>query len=104
MEEEERVALRAAVGFIQPFDPLPGQPQQRLVLWHHLGVGVPEVGQQAEVQILVSIGQEANFQRLDQLLNVWSAGEHRWDHDQGARFRWNPAGKVQARQRLQDRQ
>ena len=55
---------------VQRFDPLPGQPQQRLVFRHHLGVRVPEVGQQAEVQILIAIGQEPNFQRLDQILDV----------------------------------
>ena len=31
---------------------------------------VGEIGQEAEVQVLVAVGQEAHFQRLDQVLDV----------------------------------
>ena len=45
------------------------------------------------MQVLVPIGQEPDFQRLDQILDVLRAGEHRRDHDQSARFRRNPSEK-----------
>ncbi len=70
MKEEKRVAFCIRVLFIQLFDPLPGQPQQRLVLRNRFLERIPEIRQQAEVQVVVPIGQEPDFQRLDQILDV----------------------------------
>ena len=47
---------------------------------------IAKIGQQAEVQVVVAIGQEPDFQRLDQVLDALRAREHGRDHDQRARF------------------
>jgi hypothetical protein len=99
VKEEERVAPFTPVLFIQPFDPLPGQPQQRLVLRNRFLARVPEIRQQAEVQVVVPICQEPDLQGLDQVLDVAGARKHRRDHHQGARFRRDSFGKVHSRQR-----
>jgi len=70
VEKEESIAFCAPVLFIQLFDPLPGQLQQRLVFRSRLLVRVPEISQQAEVQVLVPVCEEPDFQRLDQVLDV----------------------------------
>ena len=70
MEEKERVASCAPVFFVQLFDSVPGQQQQRLVLRQRFLVRVPKIGQQAEVQVLVPVRQEPDFKRLDQILDV----------------------------------
>ena len=56
MKEEESVAFGAPVLFIQLYDSLPGQPQQRLVLRIGFLPCVPEIRQQSEVQVLVPVG------------------------------------------------
>jgi hypothetical protein len=55
MKKEERVALCIPVLFIQLFDPLPGQPQQRLVLRNRFLESIPEIRQQAEVQVVIPV-------------------------------------------------
>ena len=50
-----------------------GQLQQRFVLRQRFRVRVLKIGQQAEAQIVVPIGQEPDFQRLDQILDVLRA-------------------------------
>ena len=104
MEKEEGIAFCTPVLFIQLFDPLPGQPQQRLVLRKGFLPCVPEIRQQTEVQVLVPIRQKPNFQRLDQILDVLRAREHRRDHGQGAQFRRNSSDKVHSRQQMRRRQ
>ena len=81
-----------------------GQPQKRFVLRQRFFDGVAEISQQTEVEVVIPICQEADFQRLDQVLDVLSAGEHRRDHDQGARFRRDSSGKVHSRQQVRRRQ
>ena len=71
MKEEESVAFRAPVLFIQLVDSRPGQQQQRLVLRQRFLVRVPKIGQQAEVQDCVPVRQEPDFKRLDQILDVF---------------------------------
>ncbi len=56
------------------------------------------------MQVAVAIGQEPDFQRLDQALDVARAGEHGRDHDQGAGCRRNARREVHARQRMRRRQ
>ena len=99
MEQEERVAPVAWVLFVQRFDPLRRQLHQRCILRQRFLLRVPKIGQQAKVQVIVPIGQEPDFQRFDQILDVLRAGEHRRRHHQGAHFRRNTPGKVHARQR-----
>ncbi len=108
VEEEEDVAGRAfgrrlvgaAVLLVQALDPGARGPQQRLVLRHRFGRRVAEVGQQAEMQMGVAIGEEADLQRLDQPVDAFDAGEHRGDDDQRARRHRQPEREIHARQRL----
>jgi len=76
-----------------------GQPQQRLVLRNRFLACVPEISQQIEVQVLVSIRQKPNFKRFDEMIDVFRADEHRRDHGQSAEFRRDPFGKVHSWQR-----
>ena len=100
MKKEERVALCAPVLVVQLFDPLPGQPHQLLVPGDRLLARIQEIRQQAEVQVLIPIRKEPDFQGFDQGLDAAGAREHRRDHHQGARFRRNPFGEVHSRQRI----
>ena len=97
-------SFRTPVLFIELFDSLPGQPQQRFVLRQRFFERVSKVGQQAEVQMVVPICQETDFQRIDQILDVLNAREHSRDYHQSARFRRNPFGEVHSRQRMRRRQ
>ena len=56
------------------------------------------------MQVVVPVCQEPDFQGLDQVLDVAGAREHRRDHHQGARFRWDSFGEVHSRQRPWRRQ
>ena len=100
VEKEERGARRVPVLVVQLLDPLPGQPQQLPVLRDRFLVRIQEIRQQAEVQVVIPIRQEPDFQGLDQGLDVAGAREHRRDHHQGARFRRDPFGEVHSRQRM----
>ncbi len=104
VEQEEGVAPVARVLFVQRFDPPRGQLHQRFIFRQGFLPRIPKIGQQSKVQAVVPVGQEPNFQRLDQILDVPRAGEHRRRHHQGAGFRRNTPGKVQARQRPGRRQ
>ncbi len=84
MKEEENIAFDAPVLFIQLFDALPGQIDQRLVLRQRFGGRIPKISEQAEVQVLIPICQEPDFQRLDQSRDVLRAREHSRDHHEGA--------------------
>ncbi len=100
MEEEEGAAVSVPVLLVQLLDLLPREPEERLVLRKRLLARVREVRQQAEVQMLVPIRQEPDLQRLDQILDVLRARDHRRDHDERARFRGNPRGEVHSRQQV----
>ena len=104
MKEEENVAFRTPVLFIQLFDSLPGQPQQRFVLRQRFFERVSKIGQQAEVEMVVPICQETDFQRIDQILDVLRACEHSRDYHQSTRFLRDPFGEVHSRQRMRRRQ
>ena len=104
MKQEENIAFGVPVLFIQRFDSLPGQPQERLVLRQGFCVRIAKISQQAEVQVLVPICQEPDFKRLDQTRDVLRAREHSRHHHEGPRFRGNSGGKVQARQWLRRHQ
>ena len=121
MEQEER-ALSVAVGRFRPLRHLRAPLDASAYLSfrssmllrassnsaascrQHFLVRVRKVGQQAEMQIAVPIGEEANFERLDQIVDVSGAGEHGRDHHQrvcdAAEFpRKNPSAAVDAASR-----
>ncbi len=108
MEEEEIVApgfaLSIAIFLVQLFDPRLRQPYQRPVLRERFLVRVAKIGQQAEVQAFIPIRQEPDFQRLDQILDALSTGEHGRNHHQRARLRRDPFGEVHFRQRMRRHQ
>ena len=104
MEQEEDIIPAGRVLRIQCVDPLPGKLQQISVLGQRFLGSVAEIGQQAEVQVDVAIGEEPHFQRLHKTLDVVRAGEHGRDHHQGARFRRDARGEIHARQRMRRRQ
>ena len=49
--------------------------------------------------MLVTIGQESDFERLEEV-SMCSIAQHRRDDDQGSRFRGNALGEVHSRQRM----
>ena len=106
VEEKEGVAGCALLGrvrgrqvlCVQVVDSLPCEPQQGLVLGQRFGGRIPKIGQQAEMQMVVPIGEEPDLQRLDQAFDAFGAGEHRRDHHQRARLRRQPPRKVHSRQ------
>ncbi len=108
VEQEEPVAARLiAVGrvfLVQRRNPLLGQLQQCCVLRKCFLVRVHKIGQQAEVQVLVAIGQKPHFQRFDQLLDAGRAGEQGRHHHQRARLRRDALGEVHAGQWLRRHQ
>ena len=55
------------------------------------------------MQVVVSIGQEPDFERLDQLLECFNATQHRRDHDQRADS-GGYLGEVHSRQRMRRHQ
>jgi hypothetical protein len=71
MKEEENIAFAAPVLFIQLFDALPGQIHQQLVLWQRFYGCVPKISEQTEVQVLIPICQEPDFQRFDQSFSMF---------------------------------
>ncbi len=78
MEEEEEVVPDSrpvtAIFRVQLADLRPGQLQQQPVVGHRFLPSVAEIGQQAEMQALIAIRQEADFQRLGQILHSRRAG------------------------------
>ena len=98
MKQKEEIAGRGPVLFVQRLYPLPGQQQQRFVPGQFFLGGIPEVGKQAKLQVIVPVCQEPDLQGLGEMPNVFRAGQHGRDHHQSRRFRRNPLGKVHSRQ------
>jgi len=103
MKQEEGSAFWTRVLPVQLFDSLLGQPQQRFVLRQRFFDGVAKISEQTEVEVVIPICQEADFQCLDQVLDVLSAREHRRNHHQSSNS-WGILGKIHARQRARRRQ
>ena len=94
VEQEEAVAVaRGVVLAVQRLDPRCRQAQQRLVFGGRGARRIVEVGQQAEVQVGVAVGQETHFQLLCQVLDPLLAAQQRRHDDQGA-FVWRDAELV----------
>jgi 3',5'-cyclic AMP phosphodiesterase CpdA len=108
VEQEEPVAARliaaSRVFLVQRRNPLLGQLQQRLVLGKCFLRRVRKIGQQAEVQMCVPIGQKPHLERFDQLLDAGGAGEQGRHHHQRAHLRRDACGEVHAGQGLRRHQ
>ena len=74
---------------IQLVDSCLGKSKQRLIAGKRFLARVGKIGQQAEVQTRVAIGETPDFERLDQILDVANAGEHRRNDHQRPRVRRN---------------
>ncbi len=91
------VALRRVLR-VERRDARGGVRHQFVVARHVLGGRVAEVGQQAEVQVRVAVGEEAHLERLDQLVDAGDAADERRHHDQRARAAGDAERVVHARQ------
>ena len=100
MEEEEEISAFRRIAGIETFDLAHGVFHQRLVARHFLLGCVQEIGQQAEMQVRIAIGQEAHLQSFDQGIDAGLTPDHaRHDH-QRARAGGDAFGVIHARQRL----
>ena len=104
MKQEEAIPPRARVPGVQPLDAPARQPQERPVVRERFRRRVTKIRQQAEVQVVVPVRQEPDFQRLDQAFDALRAGQHGRNHHQSARFRRNPSGEIQSRQQVRRHQ
>lgn len=82
MEKEEKILAAPRITGIQLVDPPAGQGKQGRVFRHDGLRRIAEIGEQAEMQVLIAIGEKADLQRLDQILDPGSAGQHGWDDNQ----------------------
>ena len=109
MEQKKTIGVgtgdvAAGVFLIQRVDPFHGQLQQRFVLGKCFLRGITKIRQQAEMEVSVAIGEEADLQRLNKMLDRLRTGEHRRNDNQRAR-RWrNASREVHSRQRVRRHQ
>ena len=82
MKEKKCLAVLAVVFGIERFDACSGQHHQLLVTWDCCLRGILEIREKREVQVLVSIGEESDFERLDEVIDALGALEERGDDDQ----------------------
>ena len=90
----------AAVFLVQLGNSGLGQRQQRRICNERFLRRIAKIGQQGKIQTGIAISQKPDFQRLDQILNACSAGQHGWHHHQRLERRRNAGGKIHARQRF----
>ena len=98
MKQEENIVAFAFVLFVERLNSFPCSIEESLVLWHHFGRGVTPIGQQAEMEMLITIGQVSDLQRLDQVTHGLSTGQHRGYGHERAKLAGNPVRKVHAGQ------
>ena len=102
MKQEKRIAvvgiLRMAVLLIEFIDARGNECEQWCVRRLRLFRGILKIRQQSEVQFGVAIGEEAHFERLDQIFDALRMREQRGDYRQRAAVRRNAFGKIQPRQ------
>ena len=94
----------AAVFAGQRLNALDGESFERRVLRQRFRLRIGEIGQQAEMQVRVAIGEEAHFQRLEQVLDLPGASQQGRHHRQRARVRRDSSGIVKPRQRTRCRE
>jgi hypothetical protein len=82
MEQEEHVVATLGILRIQRFDLFSSQGKQRHILDERFLGRIGKVGQKAEMQIRVAIGQKPDFQRFDQTFDALATGEHCRNHRQ----------------------
>ena len=59
-----------------------GQPvNQRRIVWHRFPVGIDKVGQKAEFQPFVTIGEIVDFEVVAQFFNLFFGNQHGRYHD-----------------------
>ena len=98
------MALLASVGSIELVYSRLSQPEQRRIRRQRFLARVRKIGEQAEVEMRITIGKEPDFERLDELLNAASVGKHRRNHHQRPRFPCNAGGEIHSRQRVRRHQ
>ena len=98
MKEKKDISGGMFVLVVEFFNALLGQLHQGNIFRYGFFAGVKKISEQTVVEILSLIGQETNFQSLNQRLDVFCAGEHRRDDHQGAQSFRNPTRKIHARQ------
>ena len=103
MKEEEDIGRAAILGVEVVYSGL-RKLQQRSIGGKRFLMRVAKVGQQPEVQAFIAIRQEADFQRLDQVLGVLGAAEHGRHYHQRARCRHDAFGEIHLRQGMRRHQ
>ena len=84
MEQKKHIAVSPLVFSIQLFDACSGQLHQMLVTRKGFLVGIPKIGQESKVQVVVTIGQESDFERLNEVGDALGILKERRDDDQGS--------------------
>ncbi len=64
------------VSFIECLDSLTGPLQQVLILWHNLLLGVDQIGQEAEVKVVIPVCQVSDLKTLQQVIDLFWAGQN----------------------------
>ena len=95
MEQEE---MFAGVFGVKRFDPGSRLLQQVIVAGGMFFGSVGKIGQQREVEIVVPVGQESNFQRLHEFVDLPGVGDDRGDRHDRAVLRRDSRGKIHPRQ------
>ena len=98
MEQIEDVVALVGVFAVEHLDALARDAQQAIVFGHRFRRGIREIGQQREMQMLVTIGEVSNFQRLEQTDDLLFAAQHRRHDDRGAIIRRDAERKIHTRQ------
>ncbi len=107
MQEEERLGATGvlaaggrarAIFLVEDLDARARQAEQRLVFRLRFLGRVAVIGEQGELQVRVAIGEEADFERLDQLIDGGDTAQHRRHHHQRAPVGRDAALEIQARQ------
>ena len=89
---------RHAVLRIQRRDAHGGEFDQRRIGRQMLLRCVVQIGEQAEMQSRISVGEKPHLERVDQFLNACAAAEHGWHDHQRARLQGDAECVVHARQ------
>ncbi|OPX83370.1 MAG: hypothetical protein A4E43_00102 [Methanosaeta sp. PtaB.Bin005] len=64
------------VPFIERLDSLAGPLQQVLILWHNLLLGIDQVGQEAEVKVVIPVCQVSDLKPLQQVIDLFRTGQN----------------------------
>ena len=70
MKQKKAARCAPRILLVQRLDALAGERQQSFVVGQRLFGRVAEISQQAEVDVVVAVGEKAHFKSLDQLVHV----------------------------------